>query len=151
MEEKKNENATKQDEAIALTISKEKDRFVYEFLKKYENEDKRMEALKKAVDLFQRLGCDNDDREQGFSAPAYKKEKYAKMDSEALLHEKEKLIEDILEYSGYVKDDCMEFGIIWDFDEPWWWIGEGSTLGYLALCGQYVKKIDEVLKEREGK
>ncbi len=134
---------------IKLTVT-EKDGILLDFLKQFKNEEYMMKGLTDAVDTYG-FCCGNDGEQFGYTTPENLKERVWKsMKKEDLLDLRKKYLEEVLLYTQDFHPDEIECGIMRGPDTEYWFINDGSRLGYISLYSNYIKMIDEVLKDKSS-
>lgn len=140
-----NKNVEK--ENLTITITKE-DKELYNYLKNCENEQMMKYCLTNILELYQ--FCSGDfGISSGYLTPEnYRDRKLINYKEEQLLKLKKEYEQKILLIASDFHPDTCECGVMRGPDTEWWFIDEESTLGFIALYANYIKMIDEVLKER---
>ena len=131
---------------IKLTIN-EQDKELYNFLTKFKDEKVMKEMLNKAAELFD-CACTVDGEEGFFEPEIYRDNKLVKMDKETLLKMREEYLNNILLYAQDFHPDQFECGIVREPKDIYWFVDEGANLGYITIYANYIKMIDEVLKNK---
>ena len=128
-----------------ITITEE-DKELYSFIKHCKDEQMIKNALSVAVELYE-FCSGNTGELPGYLTPEnFKERKLSKMSKDELLSLRENYQKDILLFAQDFHPDEIDCGIMRGPDTEWWFIDDGSRLGYIALYAQYIKMIDEVLK-----
>ena len=128
-----------------ITITEE-DKELYSFIKHCKDEQMIKNALSVAVELYE-FCSGNTGELPGYLTPEnFKERKLSKMSKDELLALRENYQKDILLFAQDFHPDEIDCGIMRGPDTEWWFIDDGSRLGYIALYAQYIKMIDEVLK-----
>lgn len=132
---------------IKLTVT-EKDKILYNFLKQFKNEEYMMKGLNDAVETYG-FCCGDDSEQLGYTAPENLKERLWKsMKKEDLLDLRNKYLEEVLVYAQDFHPDEIDCGIMRGPDTEYWFINDGARIGYISLYANYIKLIDEVLKDK---
>ena len=132
---------------IKLTIN-EQDKEIYNFLKEFKNEEYMKKGLSDAVETY-RFCTGSDSEMVGYTTPENLKDRIWKsMKKEDLLDLRDKYLEELLIYAQDFHPNEIECGIMRGPDTEYWFINDGSRIGYISLYANYIKLIDEVLKDK---
>ena len=132
---------------IKLTIN-EQDKEIYNFLKEFKNEEYIKKGLSDAVETY-RFCIGGDSEMVGYTAPENLKERIWKsMKKKDLVELRNKYLEEILIYAQDFHPNEIECGIMRGPDTEYWFINDASRIGYISLYANYIKLIDEVLKDK---
>ena len=135
-------------EEIKLTINQKDYKELYNFLKSFKNNQYMLDGLTNAVDLY-KFSNGNDGESYGYTTPENLKERnWKKMNKEDLLKLREQYLKEVLLYAQDYHPDEVDCGIMRGPDAEWWFVNDGSRLGYISLYANYIKLIDEVLKDK---
>ena len=133
---------------IELKITEKDNKEIYEFLKYCKDKKMMLNRLKDAVNLYEFSNYETGEL-PGYLTPERLKEKKLKeMNEEQLLKLRKLYEDDLILFAQEYHPDEVDCGIMRGPDNEYWFIDEGSRLGYITLYGQYIKVVDEVLKER---
>lgn len=141
-----------EDKTIELTITKE-DGYLYECIKNYKNIDNVKMYLRDAVELYEFCNCYNTGGgpQEGYLTPELYRDIVLKgKTNEELIKIKNEFEKEILLYASNFHPDECDCGIIRGPDTVYWFIDESSTLGFITLYSNYIKMIDELLKEQNS-
>lgn len=133
-------------EEIKLTITEE-DKEAYKFLKQFKDEATMKQMLDNAAELFNNA-CTVDGEEGFFEPEVYRDNKLVKMDKEKLLKLREEYLNNLLVYAQDFHPDETECGVVRSSKDIYWFVDEGANLGYITIYANYIKMIDEVLKDK---
>ena len=132
---------------IKLTIN-EQDKEIYNFLKEFKNEEYMKKGLSDAVETY-RFCIGGDSEMVGYTTPENLKDRIWKsMKKEDLLDLRNKYLEELFIYAQDFHPNEIECGIMIGPDTEYWFINDGSRIGYISLYANYIKLIDEVLKDK---
>ncbi len=132
---------------IKLTIN-EQDKEIYNFLREFKNEEYMKKGLSDAVETY-RFCTGSDSEMAGYTAPENLKERIWKsMKKKDLVELRNKYLEEMLIYAQDFHPNEIECGIMREPDTEYWFINDGSRIGYISLYANYIKLIDEVLKNK---
>ena len=135
---------------IELKITEKDNKEIYEFLKYCKDKEMMLNRLKDAVNLYEFSNYETGEL-PGYLTPERLKEKKLKeMNEEQLLKLRKLYEDDLILFAQEYHPDEVDCGIMRGPDNEYWFIDEGSRLGYITLYGQYIKVVDEVLKERSN-
>lgn len=134
-----------ENKAIKLEITKE-DGILYDFLNEYQDEYKKA-ALKSAASLYYfsvgDLGC-----QEGHLSPKYMKEEIKSYSVKELKELRNSYLNELMEDCRNCHPDNFDCGIQgYNPDSKYWFIGDNSIIGSIALLINYIDVIDDLLKE----
>ena len=132
--------------AINLTIT-ENDKEVYNFLKQFKDEETMKHMLSRAAELFH-YTCTVDGEEGYFEPETLKENKLKSMGKEDLLKLREEYLNNLLLYAQDFHPDQNECGVVHSPKDIFWFVDEGASLGYITIYANYIKAINEALKDK---
>lgn len=132
---------------IELTITKN-DGFLYEFIKECKNIDYVKMCLRDAAELYRFCNGDGGIQEGHLTPEHYRDRVLKNKTKDELIKIKNELEKDILLYASDFHPDECDCGIMRGPEPEYWFIDEYSSLGFIALYSNYIKMIDEILKEQ---
>lgn len=136
-----------ENKTIELTITKE-DGFLYDFVKNCKNLEYAKIYLKDAAELYRFCNSDSGIQEGHLTPENYRDRVLAGKTKRELIELKNKYEKEILLYSSDFHPDECDCGIMRGPDTEYWFIDEDSRLGFITLYSNYIKMIDEILKEQ---
>lgn len=137
-----------ENKTIELTITKE-DGFLYDFVKNCKNIEYVKMCLNDAVDLYKFCNGWSGIQEGHLTPENYRDRVLKNKAKEELSQIKTNLEKDILVLvSSFHPDEC-DCGIMRGPDTMYWFIDEDSILGFVTLYTNYIKMVDEILKEKD--
>lgn len=134
-------------ETINLTITEE-DREVYDLLKEFKDDKTRKLMLSRAAEVFNSF-CAVDGEEGYFKPEILKENKLKSMSKEQLLKAREEYLNSVLIYAQDFHPDKNECGVVHSPEDIFWFVDEGANLGYITIYANYIKAIDEMLKNKQ--
>ena len=134
---------------IELTITNS-DGVLYDYIKNCRSIEYIKMYLKDAVELY--LYCNGDGGiQEGHPTPANYRNRILKGKSKDELNQlRNDLVNKIILISSDFHPDECDCGIMRGPDREYWFIDEDSRLGFITLYSNYIKMIDEILKERSS-
>lgn len=132
---------------IELTIT-ENDGFLYEFIKDCKNIEYVKMYLRYAAELYRFCNSDCDIQKEHLNPENYRVRILKSKTKAELIKIKNELEKDILLYvSDFHPDEC-DYGIMRGLDTEYRFINENSRLGFIILYSNYIKMINDILKEK---
>lgn len=133
-------------ENIEIKITKQ-DKELYDLFKYCKNEEMVKSLLNDIVGLYLFSNGNGGVLEGHLTPENYRDRVLKNKTKEELTQMKGDLEKNILLYvSDYHPDEC-DCGIMRGSDTEYWFIDEDSRLGFMTLYTNYIKMIDEILKE----
>ena len=132
---------------IKLKIS-EKDKVLYEYLKNCKDEKMVKFSLTTAVELYNYC-TGKYELCKGFPSPESFKKSLQNVSNEKLKEFKKKYEQEIIEWASTFDPDQVDCGVMrGPDDDKYWFVEEYGPLGFITLYSHYIKKVEEVLNER---
>ncbi len=131
-----------------ITVT-EKDKVLSEYLCKCKDEEMMKNALTIAVDLYNYC-TGKYELCKGFPSPDSYKRTLKFSSKEKLLKLKKEYEQEILSWASIFDPDQVDCGIMRGPDEDkYWFVEEYGPLGFITLYSYYIRKIEEILNERD--
>ena len=128
-----------------------KDGLLYEFISERDAEiDEIKRYLNEILGLYKFCVGDSGELPGYLTPELYKERKLKGMNKEELLKLKEQHINSLLLFAQDFHPDEVDCGVMRGPDTEWWFIDDSGKLGYITLFAHYIKKIDEVLHEKDN-
>ena len=133
---------------ITLTI-KEEDKELYNFLKECKEEKYMKSMLSHAAELY-RFCCGSEDEMLGYHKPESFKERVRSQSVDQLTKLKQQYLEMMLAYAQDFHPDEVDCGVRRGPDDEYWFVDDGGRLGFISLYANYIKEIDNLLREEHS-
>ena len=133
-------------ETINLTIT-EQDREVFRLLRDCKDDETRKLMLNRAAEVFNSF-CSVDGEKGSLEPETLKERKLKTMSKEKLLEAREECLKALLECAQDFHPDKNECGVVHSPNDIYWFVDDGAILGYITVYANYIKAIDEILKDR---